>query len=95
MYQRHVKRLNHFNLSCLRKLLKSSGKREVQKKAGMQSMHTVLKLTQLRWTGHVIRMRDERPPKKESILWITTEEVAKRNATKTPSDFDIPMGSWE
>ena len=25
-------------------------------KAGMQSMHTVLKLVQLRWTGHVIRM---------------------------------------
>ena len=37
---------------------------EVLKKAGMQSMHTVLKLTQLRWTGHVIRMPDERLPKK-------------------------------
>ena len=37
---------------------------EVLKKAGMQSMHTVLKLAQLRWTGHVIRMPDERLPKK-------------------------------
>ena len=37
---------------------------EVLKKAGMQSMHTVLKLTQLRWTGHVIRMPYERFPKK-------------------------------
>ena len=39
---------------------------EVLKKAGMQSMHTVLKLAQLRWTGHVMRMRmpDERLPKK-------------------------------
>ena len=26
VYQRHAKRLNHFHLSCLRKLLKSSGK---------------------------------------------------------------------
>ena len=37
---------------------------EVLKKAGMQSMHTVLKLAQIRWTGHVIRMPDERLPKK-------------------------------
>ena len=36
----------------------------VLKKAGMQSMHTVLKLAQIRWTGHVIRMHDERLPKK-------------------------------
>ena len=42
----------------------------VLKEAGMQSMHTVLKL---RWTGHVIRMPDERL------------KVARRNATKTPS----------
>ena len=69
VYQRHAKRLNHFHLSCLRKLLKIKWQdkipdTEVLKKAGMQSMHTVLKLAQLRWTGHVIRMPDERLPKK-------------------------------
>ena len=37
---------------------------EVLKKAGTQSMHTVLKLAQLRWAVHVIRMPDERLPKK-------------------------------
>ena len=37
---------------------------DVLKKAGMQSMHTVLKLAQLRWTGHVIRIPGERLPKK-------------------------------
>ena len=61
VYQRHAKRLNHFHLivSCLKIMLKVKwqGKipdTEVLKKAGMQSMHTVLKLAHLRWTGHVI-----------------------------------------
>ena len=30
IYQRHAKRLNHFHLNCLRKLLKSSGKTRFQ-----------------------------------------------------------------
>ena len=69
VYQRHAKKLNHFHLSCLRKLLKSRWQdkipdTEVLKKANMQSVHTLLKLAQLRWTGHVTRMPDERLPKK-------------------------------
>ena len=68
VYQRHARRLNHFH-SCLRKLLEIKWQdkipyTEVLKKAGMQSMHVVLKLAQLRWTGHVIRMPDKRLPKK-------------------------------
>ena len=69
VYQHHAKRLNHFHLSCLRKLLKIRRQdkipdTEVPKKAKMQSVHTLLKLAQLRWNGHVTRMPDERLPKK-------------------------------
>ena len=64
VYQRHAKRMKHFHTSCFRKRLKikwqdSIPDTEVLKRAGMQSVHTLLKLAQLRWTGHVTRMHDE------------------------------------
>ena len=67
VYQRHAKRLNHFHTSCLRKLLKIKWQdripdTEFLKRAGMQSIHTLLKLAQLRCTGHVTRMPDEHFP---------------------------------
>ena len=68
VYQRHVKRLNHFHTSCLRKLLKINWQdripdADVLGRTGMQSVHTLLKLAHLRRTGHVTRMPDERLPK--------------------------------
>ena len=53
----------------------------------MQSVHTLLKPAQLRWTGHITRMPDERLPKNVSMENCKKESahrVAKRNATKTP-----------
>ena len=69
VYQRHAKTLNLLRIGCLRKLLKIKWQdripnTKVLKRAGMQSVHTLLKLAQLRWTGHVNRMPDERLPKK-------------------------------
>ena len=60
---------DHFHTSCLRKLLKIKWQdripdTEVLKRAGMQLVHTLQKLAQLRWTGHVTRMPEERLPKK-------------------------------
>ena len=108
VYQRHAKRLNHFHTSCLRKLLKIKWQdripdTEVLKRAGMQSIHTLLKLAQLRWTDHVTRMPDERLPKK--ILYGELQ-VGKRShggqkkrykdtLKASLKDFNIPTESWE
>ena len=93
VYQRHTKRLNHFHTSCLRKLLKIKWQdripdTEVLKRAGMQSVHTLLKLAQLRWTGRVTRMPEECLPKK--ILYGELEmgkgsHGGQKKHTKTPS----------
>ena len=52
-------------------------------------MYTVLKPAKLSWTGHVIRMPDERLPKKvismENYKRESALKVARRNATKTPA----------
>ena len=76
---------------------------EVLKKAGMQSRHTVLKLAQLRWTGHAIRMPDERLPKE--VFYGELQEGKRsqggqKNRYKDTliaslKDFDIPIGSLE
>ena len=108
VYQRYVKRLNHFHTSCLKQLLKIKWQdripdTEVLKKAGMQSIHTLLKLPQLRWTGHVIRMPNERLPKK--ILYGELEmdkryhggqkKRYKDTLKASLKDFNIPKESWE
>ena len=108
VYQRHAKRLNHFHTSCLRKLLKIKWQdripdTEVLKRAGMQSVHTLLKLAQLRWTGHVTRMPEERLPKK--ILYGELEmgnrshggqkKRYKDTLKASLKDFNIPTESWE
>ena len=92
VYQRHAKRLNHFHLSCLRNFLKIRWQdkipdTEVLKKAKMQSVHTLLKLAQLRLIGHITRMPHERLlPKKvfmENCRKESAHKVSKRNDTKT------------
>ena len=108
VYQRHAKRLNHFHTSCLRKFLKVKWQdripdAEVLKRAGMRNVYTVLKLAQLRWTGHVTRMSDERLPKK---ILFGELEVGKRSHSGQQKpykdtlkaflkDFNIPTESWE
>ena len=106
VYQRHAKRLNHFHTSCLRKLLKIKWQdripdTEVLKKAGMQS--TLLKLAQLRWTGQVTRMHEERLPKKilsGKLQMGKRSHGGQRKRYKDTlkaslKDFNIPTVSWQ
>ena len=62
-----------------------------------------LKLAQLRWTGHVIRMSDARLPKK--VFYGELQEGKRSQGGQKKrykdtlkaslKDFEIPMGSWE
>ena len=101
VYQRHAKRLNHFHTSCIRKLLKIKWQdripdTEVLKRAGMQSIDTLLKLAQLRWIGHATGMPDERLPKKilfrELQVGKRSHGGQKKRYTLKASlkDFNIP-----
>ena len=69
VYQRHVRKLNHFHTTCLRKRLgiKWHDKipdTEVLTRADLPSIYTILMQSQLRCAGHVARMSDDRLPKR-------------------------------
>ena len=52
----------------------------------MRSVHTQLKLAQLRWTGHVTRMSDERLPKKVFYGELQEEKHSKGGQKKRYKD---------
>nr|VZI34593.1 unnamed protein product [Spirometra erinaceieuropaei] len=68
VYTRQACRLNHFHLSCLRRILRLNWQdrirdTDVLERTGMLSICTILRQMHLRWSGHLVRMGDERLPK--------------------------------
>ena len=68
MHAHQEKRLNVFHMCCLRRTLGITWQdritnKVVLEKAGIPSLHTLLKQRRMRWLGHVTRMKVGRIPK--------------------------------
>ncbi|BHF63012.1 hypothetical protein SprV_0200600100 [Sparganum proliferum] len=69
VYTKQARRLNHFHLSCLRRILRLNWQdripaTDVLERTRILSIYTMLRQMQLRWSGHIVRMDDERLPKR-------------------------------
>ena len=81
LYREHIKRLEAVQQRHLRRIMKIKwsdyiSNVEVLQRAGLDSIEAILATMQLRWTGHVARMSDDRIPKQ--LLYGELEE-GKRN----------------
>nr|VZI29776.1 unnamed protein product [Spirometra erinaceieuropaei] len=69
VYAKQARRPNHFHLSCLRRMLRLNWQdripdTDVLERTGILSIYSILIQMQLRWSGHLVRMDDERLPKR-------------------------------
>nr|VZI50623.1 unnamed protein product [Spirometra erinaceieuropaei] len=69
VYAKQTRRLNHFHLSCLRRILRLNWQdripdTDVLERTGILSIYAKLRHMQLRRSGHLVRMDDERLPKR-------------------------------
>nr|VZI45041.1 unnamed protein product [Spirometra erinaceieuropaei] len=69
VYAKQARRLNHFHLSCLRRILRLKWQdripdTDVLERTGILSIYAILRQIKLRRSGHLVRMDDERLPKR-------------------------------
>nr|VZH97592.1 unnamed protein product [Spirometra erinaceieuropaei] len=69
VYTKQARRLNHFHLSRLSRILRLNWQdripdTDVLERTGILSIYSMLRQMQLRWSGHLVRMDDERLPKR-------------------------------
>nr|VZI24541.1 unnamed protein product [Spirometra erinaceieuropaei] len=95
VYTRQERRLNHFHLSCLRRILRLNWQdripdTEVLERTGIPSIYAILKQMQLRWSGHLVRMDDERLPKR-----FFYGDVARDTLKSSLKRLQINPTNWE
>ena len=108
VYSRHLKPLNSFHLKCLRKILKIHWQdkvpdTEVLHRADMTSIHTLISKNQLHWSDHVVRMDDNRLPKRIFYGELVTGKRTTGGQYKRYKDtlkaslknFNINPDTWE
>lgn len=108
VYQWHARKLNHFHMTSLRKLLSIKWQEkipdtEVLTRAGLPSIYTMLMQSQLCWAGHIVRMPDHQLPKKLLFGKLQEGKRARGAPKKRFKDslkaslkaFSINPDSWE
>nr|VZH92147.1 unnamed protein product [Spirometra erinaceieuropaei] len=92
VYTRQARRLNHFHLSCLRRILRLNWQdripdTDVLERTGMLSIYSLLRQVQLRWSGHMLRMDDGDYPNDsstETSRWVLAAKEARFAVTRIP-----------
>ncbi|VDL93652.1 unnamed protein product [Schistocephalus solidus] len=91
VYSNQDRKLNPFHLSCLRRILSLRGQdmipdTEFLAQTGILSIHAMLRQVQLRWTGQLVRMDDERLPNqfsKEMLLRVLADQRGQKRRYKS------------
>ena len=67
LYRRHIRKLEQFHMRCLRRIAHvrwqdKKANTEVLEICGTTGIEAFLLAAQFRWTGHVVRMSDDKLP---------------------------------
>ena len=108
IYQRHIKSLERFHQNCFRHILSIKWQSctpdtEVLSKAKCMSISARVIKSQMRWTGHLVRMDDSRLPKRLFYGELSSGKRPQHKPRKRFKDcvkanlkhMAIPVGSWE
>ena len=108
LYRGHIRKLETVQQRHLRRIMKIRwsdhvSNIEVLKRANMDSIESVLATSQLRWTGHVLRMREDRIPR--MLLYGELENGSRRVGgqklrykdviKRHLKEMEIDVSSWE